>query len=208
MDDQFKPISQSLQQLIESSNECVPSTDLLRKTDAETAVSRAKILAGCYRKDDAADPETYSAALAAVLAEYPPDIVRRVTDPRTGLPSRQQWLPTIKEVHDACDELDQRERRFAEAAKREREQLEARQRDAEKAKAKPTYDDLKAKYGPNWGLSGQEDEDQRKRKARLEKLEDANRRAFVAECEAAGFPADSQVSPSLAALIRGKRKAA
>lgn len=64
-----------------------------------------KALCGCYRKDEAADPAIYSAAIVAVLEEYPDDIVSMVTDPRTGLPSKCQWLPTVKEVKDACDYL-------------------------------------------------------------------------------------------------------
>jgi hypothetical protein len=61
------------------------------------------VLFGCYRKGDANDPETYTAAAAAVLAEFPADVIRAVTDPRTGLPRKSQWLPTIKEIADACE---------------------------------------------------------------------------------------------------------
>ncbi len=153
MDDTLKPIAQSLRPLIGSSSGCAVSTTLSARTDAETAVQRARLLAGCYRKDDAADPETYAGAVAAVLAEFPPDIVRRVTDPRTGLPSRSQWLPTVKEVHDACSELDQRERGIAAAAVREEEQLRMRREWLASQPKKPTLEELKAKYGPNWGMS-------------------------------------------------------
>lgn len=58
---------------------------------------------GCYPKGQANDPDTYTAAIAAVLAEYPADVICTVTDPRTGLPRRLKWLPAVAEVADACD---------------------------------------------------------------------------------------------------------
>lgn len=70
---------------------------------AEIAARRAALLLGCYRRGDAEDPETYSAAVALILAEYPMPIVYRVTDPRSGLPGRCQWLPTVAEVRAACE---------------------------------------------------------------------------------------------------------
>jgi hypothetical protein len=71
---------------------------------AQYATERVRVLFGCYRKGDANDPELYTAALTAVLAEYPTEVIRAVTDPRSGLPRKLQWLPTVKEVSDACDQ--------------------------------------------------------------------------------------------------------
>jgi hypothetical protein len=62
------------------------------------------LLLGCYRAGDANDPEIYIAAVVAVLAAYAPEVVRHVTDPRTGLPSQQTFLPSAAEVRKACDE--------------------------------------------------------------------------------------------------------
>ena len=59
---------------------------------------------GCYRKAEASDPEVYAAATAAVLSEYSRDIIEYITDPRSGLPSKSQWLPSVYEVRRACDE--------------------------------------------------------------------------------------------------------
>lgn len=84
-------------------------------------------MCGCYRKDEVADPQIYSAAVIAVLEEYSDEIVQIVTDPRTGLPSRCQWFPTIKEVRDACEELKDS---MAEKYRRDR-QLEAQLKDRE-----------------------------------------------------------------------------
>jgi hypothetical protein len=52
----------------------------------------------------------------------------RVTDPRTGLPSTSQWLPTVKEIRDACDVIVRVEAR---RAKRDRD-LRAQMRDRDK----------------------------------------------------------------------------
>lgn len=199
----LRPINQLLQPLIGSSKNYAASTNLSVKTDAETAVSRARLLAGCYRKAEAADPETYAGAVAAVLAEYPPEIVQRVTDPRSGLPSRLQWLPSVKEVRDACEELDQRDRRLAERKKLERETIEDLKRQDANRSSRPTLEELKAKYGENWGLRSNDKAVQTEKDERRKSLQQrANQAAFEAECEANGFPSDSPISPSLAALIK------
>lgn len=62
------------------------------------------MLFGCFRKGDANDPEIYTAAVASVLADYEPDVIVRVTDPRTGLPRKTKFLPNPAEVGEACDE--------------------------------------------------------------------------------------------------------
>ena len=67
------------------------------------ASSRAGLMFGCYRRADASDPEVYAAATAAVLNEYPEEVIDFITDPRTGLPSTSQWLPSVFEVRKACD---------------------------------------------------------------------------------------------------------
>jgi len=111
---------------------------------------RAKILLGCYRTGDANDPGTYVAAITAILARYPEQVITAVTHPATGLPSKKGWLPTVKEVVDACDEaaepIVQNEARL----KRIKEQLEMRER-AERGE-KPTIEQLKEKYGKDWGI--------------------------------------------------------
>ncbi len=201
-DDPPRTIAASARQVTESLKNSGALTAPNLPTDPVIAIERARLLAGCYRRNDAADPETYLMALSAILAEYPTDIVYRVTDPRSGLPSRSTWLPTVKEVRDACDDLAARQRRFEEAAHRERAQLAARAREAVAAKVKPTLEELQAKYGPNWGLKDGGADTEAQKAARRSMLADANRRSFVAECESAGFSPDSPISPSLAAILR------
>ena len=59
----------------------------------------------CYRKADADTPEIFLDAAAAILAEYPDEIIVRVTDPRVGLPSRLKWPPQPSEIKEACESL-------------------------------------------------------------------------------------------------------
>ena len=54
-------------------------------------MERAALLFGCYRRGDANDPDTYVAAVAAVLSLYEPDIIREATDPRTGIQTAEKF---------------------------------------------------------------------------------------------------------------------
>jgi hypothetical protein len=116
---------------------------------SEYAAERARLLLGCYRTGDANDPETYVAAISATLARYPDRVIDLVTDPRVGLPRKKTWLPSVKEVYDACED-EQRPIREEEARQeRIRKQLAEREQPHEK----PTLQQLRDKYGPNWGIS-------------------------------------------------------
>lgn len=65
-------------------------------------MKRTAILFGCYRRGDANDPEIYTAAIAATLADFSAEVVEYVTDPRSGLPAKLKWLPAVAEVREAC----------------------------------------------------------------------------------------------------------
>ncbi len=71
----------------------------------EYAAKRARLMFGCFRKGEANDPDTYVAAITATLAKYPDDVITAVTHPTEGLPIEQEWLPSVKVVHDACERL-------------------------------------------------------------------------------------------------------
>lgn len=72
--------------------------------DPQTAAALATMLFGCYRASEANDPETFIAAAAATLARYPTEIAIAVSDPVSGLPSTNKWLPSIAEVREACEQ--------------------------------------------------------------------------------------------------------
>jgi hypothetical protein len=38
-----------------------------------------------------------------ILSEYPPEVTSRVVDPKTGIPDKQNWLPTLHEIRKACE---------------------------------------------------------------------------------------------------------
>src|SRR5437879_3079905 len=89
--------------LLTISAENLPASTARQERLTSYAADRAKLLLGCYRTGDANDPETYVAAITAILARYPEDVITTVTHPATGLPKAKSWLSTVKEVSDACD---------------------------------------------------------------------------------------------------------
>jgi hypothetical protein len=62
------------------------------------------VLLSAYRRDDYADPEGFVLQLAVILSDYPPDVVRYVTDPLTGIQRRLKWPPSIAEIIEACED--------------------------------------------------------------------------------------------------------
>ena len=86
------------------------ANSLLAQDHPSRLTKSVRSLAACYRRDDAADPVAYAAALMAVLSEYPIDVVEHVTDPRTGLPRTLKWLPSVAEVVEACEQRQRAKR--------------------------------------------------------------------------------------------------
>jgi hypothetical protein len=43
-------------------------------------------------------------AIAATLADYPREVAEHVTDPRSGLPAKCKFLPSVAEVREACED--------------------------------------------------------------------------------------------------------
>lgn len=165
----------------------------------------------CYRREDAAQAETMLDAVAAVLAEYPEEVIRHVTDPRTGLPGRMKFPPAVAEVREACElamgpikAREERDRRQSAAAVQiaERERLEEFYRNAPKV-------DLRERHAEYFdGRAGVEKPDEARRR-QMSHIEAANRQLFHNECVAANVdPGKAQVSPTLAAIIRGPKSEA
>jgi hypothetical protein len=76
-------------------------------------LSKAKAIAGCYRRDEAHDPETFAAGLAVVLADYPAAIVEYAADPRTGVVSKfPMGLPNVGQIKEFCDAILTRQERI------------------------------------------------------------------------------------------------
>ena len=120
------------------------------------ATERAQLLLGCYRSGEANDPDTYVAAISATLARYSQQIITDVTHPVSGLPAKKSWLPTVKEVFDACEEQADRTRQQTARERRIQEQFEAREEQDRLDAVKPSLEQMKEKYGANWGLTPNE----------------------------------------------------
>lgn len=83
------------------------------------AAQRAALLCGCYRRGDANDPDTYIAAIAAVLAMFDFDIIREATDPRLGISTSEKFrafMPNSGELKAYCDALAERKERLKKLA--------------------------------------------------------------------------------------------
>lgn len=110
------------------------------------ASESARRLLGCYRKGEAEDAEIYVGALAVVLESYPAHVAQLVTDPRTGIAGKSQFLPTVAEVRHAC-ELEMKPIRDEAARLRRRAESEANMRGADEERAKrKTFAELADAY--------------------------------------------------------------
>lgn len=113
------------------------------------------VLFSAYRIDQFGDPEGFKNQLGAVLEQYPDDVILHVCDPRTGIQRRAKFPPTISEMVEACNE------RVAELKRHERYatwgQDRARPNDqallSPPRQSRPSYAELKARYGPNRGIA-------------------------------------------------------
>jgi hypothetical protein len=113
-------------------------------------MERTRLLFGQFRKGEANDPVTFAAAIGAVLSQYPEEVIVAATDPRTGLASRTDWLPTSREVRVICEELV----RPIQETERRRRDLERQFADGEVDRSeRPSLAEMRAKYGKNWGLA-------------------------------------------------------
>lgn len=80
------------------------------------------MLFGCYRRGDANDPETYVRAISAVLSTYDADLIREVTDPRTGIMTTEKhmtFMPNAGELKVYCDGQAARKERLKRLGERQ-----------------------------------------------------------------------------------------
>jgi hypothetical protein len=82
-------------------------------------MERARLLLGCYRRSDAADPDTYVLAIAAVLSCYEEQLIAEVTDPRTGISTHEKFAafpPNPGELKRYCEDRAARRARLGQYA--------------------------------------------------------------------------------------------
>jgi len=139
----FKPLTISAEKL--------PASTGQQGALMSYAAERARLLFGSFRTGNANDPDTYVAAVTAVLARYSEEIITEVTHPVFGLAKQTDWLPTVKEVYEACEKAAEPMYRRQREAKLIADTLAAR---AEPPREnRPTREEMQAKYGENWGLT-------------------------------------------------------
>jgi hypothetical protein len=146
---------------------------------ATFALERAKILFGCYRRGEANDPDQYVAAIAAVLSLYPVDIIRKSTDPRTGISTDEKFasfMPNSGELKIYCDRLM---RPIIEEEHRARITRQVREMDDQPAQRRLTYAELKEKYG-DWNLRDGKTAEQIREEARSSLIGKIGQEAFDA----------------------------
>ena len=167
-----------------SQNSTHTSSDSPRLSAAKLALASrcARILFGCYGRNDANDPDVYVTAAAAVLSHFPEDLIIEATSPDQGMQVLQfkKFPPNVGEIRSYCDALllSPRYRARTEAlagfqgktykgtpvqdlrwnghplTSRQIEQLLDREafENEERDPSKPTYEQLQAKYGKTFGL--------------------------------------------------------
>jgi hypothetical protein len=111
----LQPVSHTLKALLTKSGFKPVAPSLEKEVLATTA---AMLLEGNYRNDAAAQAEVFHLSYVMVLAEYPDECIRAVTDPRTGVQSYKYsvwrhdkevrgpfmaWPPNPGELQEACE---------------------------------------------------------------------------------------------------------
>ncbi len=99
------------------------------------AADRAAGLIALWPGKDLANPDAYAAAVTALFAAYPRDIVKRVCNPVTGLPSRLKFFPVIADLSEALRAEVERRKRIAANARTVLEQAEKARQAAQEAHA-------------------------------------------------------------------------
>src|SRR5215468_5070503 len=112
------------------------------------ALTMAKQLIGSFPHARPPEFETYLAALAAVLSDYPASIAAACCDPRSGLARNIKFPPTAAEVIEWCEEKAISLRPTLTPDYRQQLYLPEPIDRSER----PSLEELRAKYGPNWGL--------------------------------------------------------
>jgi len=173
----FEKIAVSLPQHAEPRRPPSVSSPSIAPEKTEWITTQVHLFFGSFRKADADNAEVFSAGCVRLFADYPPEIVAYVVDPLTGLPGKSEWLPSLRAVKQALDERHDDIARFERLAAIEQQQLAERARlNNCLGQHRPTYDELRAKHGPNWGLTTVAERDDELRQRALALIAEANDR--------------------------------
>ena len=110
-------------------------------------------------------PNSYIGALAEVIAQYPRCVASYAGALVRGVPRETRFLPTPADVIGWCErevahlrQIVQRDDEHQALIKQQHARAVEAEKIAAARKARLTYDDLKASYGPNWGIGQPNDE--------------------------------------------------
>lgn len=150
----------------------------------------------------------YLGALAATLCEYPRSVAVKCCDPVRGCARETRFLPTVADVVAFCERETDAMRRSVDAEDRHarilREMAERREEMLPRDQ-RPSYEELKAKYGPTWGIRQNVDAVRHDiADAARVHLTKVNATMHQRELAAAGLAADSIVSAALVRSLREK----
>lgn len=82
---------------------------------------KARQIAGCYRRDEAHDPELFAGQLALVLGDYTREIIEYASDPRSGVVTKHPMgLPQVPQIKEFLDDLVRHAERTQQYAKQPR----------------------------------------------------------------------------------------
>ena len=130
-------------------------------TSAKRAVER---LSGYFPRSAAADPKIFATGLAELLSGYPQWLLDAICNVRSGLPAHFSFMPTIAEIRQYCEKLLAEDRRHREVIER---WTRPRLPPPIDRSSRPTYAELRAKYGSTWGIKTDPRPDPRKELADL-----------------------------------------
>ena len=102
-----------------------------------------------HAQELSANPEIFLAGVVEVFCNYPLPVVARAVSPVFGIPRRHKFPPRLSEIVDWLEEDMAPLRREQE---RQERRLALPSPEIDRSK-RLSYDELKAKHGPNWGIT-------------------------------------------------------
>lgn len=120
---------------------------------------RINLIMASYRRDEYANPEGFISQMGLLLEGYGDDVIEQASNIRNSLSIQRscKFPPNAFEAAECCDRIFadlQRHRRLM----AERPVLPLRPRESNPPPTilprdqRTSYDELKARFGPNWGL--------------------------------------------------------
>lgn len=144
--------------------------------------------------------DIFTRSMAELFNRYPASIVSQITSMKTGLATKSEFLSLAA----MTKWLDEKSETIIYAADWDRRALSL-SAPPEDRSSRPTYDELKAKAGENWGLVAVDGDAERKA-AIADQIVKANQAVFLRECERDGIDPARGVSPALLkTLEKGSR---